>query len=144
MQGAGTNNLIARVKTRCPFCTGLYSPSLCITITDPKQHNDITWKDGLCLEHHKISTCNSEHHCHHYYCRKHYMSPNNTDSLHVIAQHYTTAEQCHSSLYSVCLTLICWCTLHDLINLEYILQPLYNMTQLISFNLPFYLLVYTL
>jgi len=48
-------------------------PSVCTTVTDPKQHTDQDRLCFNCLGHHKISSCNSKHHCH-YCCRKHYTS----------------------------------------------------------------------
>ncbi|XP_065911194.1 uncharacterized protein [Dysidea avara] len=73
---AGTSKPIVKSKAQCPFCKGPHAPSLCTTITDPKQRTDIIRQDRLCfncLGHHKISSCNSKHRCHHC-CRKHHTS----------------------------------------------------------------------
>ena len=73
----GASKLINKLKTQCPFCKGSHSPSLCTTVTDPKQRTDIIRQNRLCfncLGHHKISSCNLKHRCHH--CRrKHQLSP---------------------------------------------------------------------
>ena len=66
---------IIKLKIQCPFCKGFHSPSLCTTITDPKQRTDIIRQDRLCfncLGHHKISCCNSKHRCH--LCRRKHLT----------------------------------------------------------------------
>ena len=59
---------------RCPFCTGSHIPSLCESVKDPKQRCDIVRQNRLCyncLEHHKVSSCNSKHRCHNCQRKRH-------------------------------------------------------------------------
>jgi len=61
-------------KLQCPFCKGPNLASLCETIKGPKQRSDIVRQERLCfnrLGHHKISSCNSKHRCHHCQWRHH-------------------------------------------------------------------------
>ena len=87
-------------RMQCPFCKGPHSASLCETIKDPKQRSDVVHQERLCfncLGHHKVSSCNSKHRCHHYR-RKHHTSlctygqqpPTPTNLQHA-------ATKCHST-----------------------------------------------
>ena len=87
--GAKKPATAAKSKLQCPFCAGPHIPSLCDSFKDSKQRCDIVRQSKLCyncLGHHKVSACNSRHHC----CncqRKHHTS------LCTNEQHGDTSEQ---------------------------------------------------